>query len=330
MKEDYVGLIGFGSIGRIPNPADVDSSKIYHIRNMFNRTQSMFEYKGLPDTITSRNLELLLQRDGYCAIANVKSNNPIYSSGLYALWGTLGGEPDPYRMPSKFVFANAGLSTSGELAIDKDCVVIPNDSLYLGLQPIAEYNAYHLSHAYITLRIALINTRLSKILSAADDDVYEACKEYIKKIENGSLAVIKDTTFQEIGGFNVSMDNSASNSDLTKIIEVIQFIKGSWFNDIGLQSNYNMKRETLTSSEVALNNDILSPLIDNMLFNRRQAIEKINKMFGVNWSVELNSSWKNNFLEEKIELKNLNKLSNQVDNSSDNKDEKEIDNNDTE
>ena len=53
-----------------------------------------------------------------------------------------------------------------------------------------------------------------------------------------------------------------------------------------------MKRERLTSSETDLNEDSLKPLIDVMLFERKQAMEKVNKMYGTNIKVDLDSSWK--------------------------------------
>ena len=53
-----------------------------------------------------------------------------------------------------------------------------------------------------------------------------------------------------------------------------------------------MKRERLTETEVLLNNDELLPFVENMLTERRIAIEHVNEMFGTEISVELKSSWK--------------------------------------
>src|SRR5699024_4715632 len=63
------------------------------------------------------------------------------------------------------------------------------------------------------------------------------------------------------------------------------------YNEIGLNANYNMKRERLNTSEVEMNSEALYPLVDNMLYNRRLAVEEINEKFGTNISVEFNSSW---------------------------------------
>lgn len=293
-----------GRIIKSLNLESIEGQTLLHTFTMFNRTQSMFKYDGLPNTITVRNLELLIQRNGYCGVTRVESKNKDFESGLYALYGTLGGAPSPYYMPTRFVYANAGLNTSGSLIIDKECVVIPNDSLYMGLLPIDLFFSKNLAHAYMTLKIALINGRMTKTFTAANDNVYKACVQYIEDIEQGKLGVIKDMPFgEELGGVQNKSEKDNSDINLTKIIEAIQFIKGSWFNELGLQSNFNMKRETLTESEVGLDQDIMLPLIDNMLDTRRIALDKINKMYDTNITVDLSSSWYNNKKMIDLEVK---------------------------
>lgn len=71
-------------------------------------------------------------------------------------------------------------------------------------------------------------------------------------------------------------------------------MKASWFNDTGLNANYNMKRESINSNESQLNDDMLMPTVDDMLDCRQEGLEKVNAMFGTNITVELNSSWKIN------------------------------------
>ncbi len=71
-----------------------------------------------------------------------------------------------------------------------------------------------------------------------------------------------------------------------------QYIKASAFNELGLDANFNMKRERLTVNEVELNTSILIPLADDMLEQRKIAVEKINEMFGTDITVDLSSVWK--------------------------------------
>ena len=66
-----------------------------------------------------------------------------------------------------------------------------------------------------------------------------------------------------------------------------------------------MKREALNSAESALNDDILYPLIDEMLEQRQKGIEKINELYGTNISVELSSVWKQ-LREQETQAVNVN------------------------
>ena len=68
-----------------------------------------------------------------------------------------------------------------------------------------------------------------------------------------------------------------------------------------------MKREALNSSESSINNDILFPLVDNMLEQRKQGCDRINKLYGTNISVKLNSSWSDNHKEEQAVIDSLEK-----------------------
>lgn len=86
------------------------------------------------------------------------------------------------------------------------------------------------------------------------------------------------------------------------LIEQEQYLKASWYNELGLNANYNMKREALNSAESTINNDILFPLVDEMLKQRQMACEQINALFGTDISVELNSSWEDNKKEEQAEI----------------------------
>lgn len=83
----------------------------------------------------------------------------------------------------------------------------------------------------------------------------------------------------------------SAGTDLTDLIELEQYLKASMYNEIGLNSNFNMKRERLTTAEVSMNTDNLYPLVDDMLALRREMVDNMNKMYGLSVEVEFNSSW---------------------------------------
>lgn len=263
-----------------------------HIAYMLNRTQSMFRWDGLPDSIPERVLELFLQTNGNVCFYE-------YDGKLYVFTGGMGGEPDVYYMPTIYTIANPALRLSKSLLIGVDCVVMPNDSLYLGLLPLFSRYATGMTENELSMKIAIVNSRIIDLISASDDRTRASAEKFLADIEEGKQGIIAENAF--LDGVRAQPYATTANSNaLTNLIETEQYLKASWFNELGLNANYNMKRESLNTSESQMNNDALLPLVDDMLKCRRLAASKVNEMFGTEISVSLASSWEDN--EQEIEL----------------------------
>ena len=260
----------------------LDKLTEYYIKDTLIRTQKMFNYNNLPKTIPKEQLELLLQRNGYAVITKVNGE-------LYAFYGGLGGEPNEYYLPSIATVANPALKFSKSMVIDKECVLIKNDVMFMGLMPLIQSTSYLLAQADISFKYALINGRMKAIVTAPNDEVKASLDEMFRQIEKGSSlkVVVDDDLMNEL-----KVSPYGSNDNGIDIIELKQYIIGSFYQKLGIQSNFNMKREALNSAESALNDDILYPLIDEMLEQRQKGVEKINELYGTNISVELSSIWK--------------------------------------
>ena len=260
----------------------LDKLTEYYIKDTLIRTQKMFKYRNLPKTIPKEQLELLLQRNGYAVITKVNGE-------LYAFYGGLGGEPNEYYLPTVATVANPALKFSKSMVIDKECIVIKNDVMFMGLMPLIQSTSYLLAQADISFKYALINGRMKAIVTAPNDEVKASLDEMFKQIEKGSSlkVVVDDDLMNEL-----KVSPYGSNDNGIDIIELKQYIIGSFYQKLGIQSNFNMKREALNSAESALNDDILYPLIDEMLEQRQEGIKKINELYGTNISVELSSVWK--------------------------------------
>ena len=259
------------------------------IKQMFNRTQSMFKYDGLPETIPQIYLERYLQVYGHCIIT--KANND-----LYAFWGGFAGTPDAYYNPTQYVVSNVALNLYKTFDIDKDCVLCRSDSNIQGLASIFKKYGCMLVENTLTIYSLLKTARASLLLSATDDKTKRECDIFIDKLESGEFYCIGENPFFE--GIKVHSTMQGSAGLINQFIELEQYIKASCLNEIGLNANYNMKRESLNSAESALNDDFLIPLIDNMLACRKDFVDKVNNMYGTDITVELNSAWLTNKLED--------------------------------
>lgn len=273
---------------------------VEYVRYMLDRTNAMFEYDGLPETIPARKLEEFIQTRGYVSIINYEGDNA--PNGLYAVTGGLGGKRDAYYEPMDFVFANPYLGIDGTYRIyphDPDplqsrCVIIRNDSMYMGLMPMFTRYASLLTENAVTLRISDINLRALLTMAAPDDKTKASAELYLKRLEDGENAVIGETAFFD--GVNYH-DAGHPNNHMKDLIEYEQYLKASWYNELGLDSNYNMKRERISEGEVNQNSDALIPLVQNMLNSRIECVNNMNALFGTNVSVKLASIWETEFEE---------------------------------
>lgn len=280
-KKDYEGI--YPNFYKLYDFKNKEKTVNHIMKYMLIRTMQMFEYDGLPDTLHARTIELNAQTTGGVGIIE-------HNGKLYAVNGGLGGEPDPDYLPTLFTVANPALKLSKTYEIDKNCVIIPNDTLYMGLLPLFNKYATLMSENELTMRVGLINSRILSILSAQDERTQRSAEAYLSNIEDGDLGVISENAF--LDGIRTNEFSKSSNSGvLTNLIEMEQYLKASLFNELGIQSNYNMKRESINSDESQLDSGALLPLADDMLDNRKKAIKKINKMFGTSITVRFSSAW---------------------------------------
>ena len=251
-------------------------------RYLFAKTLSMFEYIGLPETIPYRELEKLLQNNGYAFITEVEGE-------LYAFGGGLGGEQDVYGNPSKITINNVALKFNKTLDIKKDGVLIHNDDSLIGLLPL--FNKYNslLTENDINMVLNGYSNRLQIMLSASDDKTKASADKYIENLINGEISVISSSPMFD--GVKTHTTGNSQGSSITSLIEYQQYIKAGLFNEIGLDANFNMKRERLTSGEVDQGDDILYPFIDNMMKCRLTALEQINEKYGLEISIDYGSVW---------------------------------------
>lgn len=264
-----------------------------HVRYMLARTQSMFKYEGLPDTIPARIFELYLQVNGFVGVFKHEGN-------LYACFGGLGGEPDYNYMPTVFTVSNPALKYSANLKINEECIIVKSDSMYTGLLPLYRKYGSALIENELSMHINSINTRMQSLISASDDRTRVSAEKYLERVVNGEYGVIADKEFFE----NLKVQpftNTGANNQIKNLIEYEQYLKASEFNELGLDANYNMKRETLTDSENEMNRDSLLPLIDDMYACREEGVKAINEMFGTDIKVSFNSAWEDNAQELKLE-----------------------------
>lgn len=285
---------------------------------LLNKTAVMFEYDNLPPTIPAIALERLLQWAGSCVIWRVPAvHKPVgygpsfnYSGlvdqtsdaepeQLYAFKYTLADAPDPYDEPFRVVVTSPGFrpTISETLEINKDVAIIRNDTNYRGLYVLHKKYAELLAEAEISLRSTLLVLRDQLLFVAKTEKQRKAVEAYMNAREIGKPSFI---VANDLGTpLETLIQNSRSNS-VELAVNGLQAIKAAWYNEIGLNPSFSMKREYTSAQEIDTQTDLLMPIIDDMYESRRIGIENVNALFGTNISVHKSSAWK--MKEKSIEL----------------------------
>ena len=263
------------------------------------RLQSMFKYDGLPDTVPAKWLEHYLLANGSCVFI-------LDGDDLIATIGGMGGIPDRYYIPTQYIVANPYVKeeTRRTYTIGEDCVLARNDTYSQGVIPLLSRYISQLVENEVTMNTADILARAMLTISATDTQTKESVEKWLSDLRKGRLSAIGELPSMvgnQDRSLNVTPFQSVA-STLTDLIEYHQYLKAGLFNELGLNSNYNMKRESINSNESQLNDDMLHPFIDDMLKMRKEFCEQVNDMFGTNISVEFDSAWLDNELEAEATL----------------------------
>lgn len=280
---------------------------------LMNKTAQMFEYEGLPDTLPHIALERLLQTYGSVCIWKVPERykpigfGPSFATGvptqvgvnLYAFTYSFADAPDPYDEPYQVVITSPGFrpTISETLEINKDVVVIRNDTYYEGLYQLHRKYAKLLTEAEISLQSTLVLLRDQMTFIVKNERQRTAVSQYINSREVGDYASI---LAPEMGSPLEVITNDGRSNAVELAVNGIQSIKSAWFNEIGLNPSFSLKREYTSAQEIDSNTDLLLPIIDDMFNQRKIGIDSVNALFGTNITVKKSSAWK--VKEDEIEI----------------------------
>lgn len=272
---------------------DKDQRVLYYTKFLLNKCSPMLDFDGLPESIPARDFRRLLQCSGIAL-----GLNPEKTGGIpYMFYGGLGGEPDVYYQPSIATIASPALNLSGTYEIHKDVVVIRHDAWEQGLLPLIRPYATMAAETELSLYVALINARIPSVIAANDDRTFKSAEEFLRGLEKGNIGLIFETKLLDALRV-LPYANTAASQTFTDLIEVSQYLKASLMNDLGINANYNMKRESLSQVESQMGDDNLLPYIDGVIESIQTGLDEYNELFGYNITVKKGSAWQWREIEE--------------------------------
>lgn len=239
---------------------------------------NVFEWENLPPTVDERFLELTLYEMGYC----LYFDDPII--GNLALTCTIGGRLDVYRIPIlRRAYAVNGYN---KMCSAKDSVLIFNNYL----------------HTPTLLTIELFARRLYEIERAIDVNVKgQKTPKAILSSEQQRLTM-KNLFMQYDGNEPFIFGDKNLDIEGIKSLDIgspfvadkLQILKHQIWNEaltfLGIENSNQDKKERLVSDEVGSNYGNVEAQRNVMLNARRQAVKKINAMFGTDINVMFRSN----------------------------------------
>jgi hypothetical protein len=245
----------------------------YYYNRLKEIAISCIEWKNLPDTVDARFLELTLFEDG----AGVYFNDDVL--GNLFLQATLDGRLNVYREPIK-TKAHAVNGYSKYLN-ETNSVIIHNNMLHTNSVKACKMFAMRLANIDRTIDVN-INAQKTPVLIKSGENERLSMVNLYQQYDGGMPFIF--------GSDQLNTDNiTALRTDAPFVAPQLYELKTNIWNEaltyLGI-SNVNItKRERLVSDEVnrSQGGSIASKF--SRLHERQVAVEKINKMFGTNISV---------------------------------------------
>lgn len=243
---------------------------------LFERIMRLFVWEGTDkENILPKEIEQRLLLAGHCGIAK-------YKGELTAFFGSFFGVTK-YIDEWKNYTVRCPIY-SGKKTIDKDVIVINNNSLRNPAFMLVHHYAIMLAHTEVTLINCLVNARDSGgVPVVSTEKQKKSITEYQGKIFNGQYGVVTD-----IGNLGIEYMGAdrRTTQNIMDIMEVREKLIKSFYSDIGVRSAFE-KRNNTVQAEVEADTSLLLLNLSDMLKAREIGAEKVNNMFGTNWTVHI-------------------------------------------
>lgn len=252
----------------------------YWREQLFERVMRLFIWDtgDMSDSklyVPPKEIEQRLILTGHCGITRLNGE-------LTAMYGSFHGVTKYLDEKTNYI-VRCPIYTADK-TIGKNVIVIDNNSLRNPTYPLVHRYAMLLAHAEVTLIDALVNARDSGGIPVATTEKQKtSITEYQSKVFNGQYGVVTD-----IGnlGLNYVGADRGTHQDLMTIYEIREKLIKSFYSDIGVRSAFE-KRNNTVMAEVEADTSLLLLNLSDMIKKREEACEKINDLFGVNWSVKI-------------------------------------------
>ena len=257
-------------------------SAIYYLNRLTELAMSMFEWKGLPEPIDWRFLEYILYYNGQILFCKDED------LGDYVVTKTaLSGKMDFYRVPeTRRAYADNGYQAN----YNKDnSVVIFNNVLRLPSYTAMMFYARKLWEIDRTIDIN-VKAQKTPVLILADENERLTMKNVYMQYDGNQPFIF--------GSKNMGLQDNIQvlKTDAPYLADKLMQLKNDIWNEavtyLGISNANTQKKERMISSEIEATQGSVIASRQSRLEARREGCEQINRMFGLNVTVDYREDYK--------------------------------------
>lgn len=261
---------------------------------LFSRCSLLFKEKT--DPVPPHEIEVRLMIQGHCGIAVCPSDNE-----LTAFFGTPDGI-SKYRDRLPYYCVRSPIY-SRNLKVGTECEVIYNNRLMNPLYDLVHHYAQLLAHTEVTYIHTAINARVPNGAPVAKSEIQKnGFHNFFVKLFEGKFGFVADPG-------DMGIEYAGTHTNVTQRVEELwsarQRILSDFLADIGIKTGLD-KRSNTVSDEANADTPSLLVNLKDMLHEREEGFERVNKHWGAKWTVELNEDldYINMFTDPRIEERN--------------------------
>lgn len=248
----------------------------FWVETLFERCMRLFVWKNTGD-VPPHEIEAMLLLGGDCGVTKK------YKRKISVFGGQYSGTPTQYYD----IFEDYSIHSplfAGTFKVGKEIEVIWNNSCRNSIFPLVHRYAVMLAHLEVSFINTLINGRDSGgIPIASTETAKKSIEAYRNSLCNGKVMPIQDPAFSGVEFIGVDK-NTVLN--VKELMEARQNLLNAFYNDIGVKTAHE-KKGNMIVEEVNANDTMLLLNLQDMLNSRKEGAERVNKLFGTNWEVDV-------------------------------------------
>ena len=257
----------------------------YYSTELSELVYSTVVFDNLPETISETFLK-------YCLFSLGKSVFFKNDDKLLALNASPSNVPDVYYVPTDVIVSNRVIG-SRTLTRDKNCVVVyctsmdryARNGFFGGLYGLISKTSTLLADNDLSINIAQKNTRLVNIMGTDDSTGKSTIDEIMRRMYAGEPYMCVQTRYTSTLQV-VPVQPQSNNQHILQLIELHQYILAHFYEQIGLTTHDQIKKERLINAEVNDNTDMAAYNIHRIIKSIRDGIVAVNNMFGTDITVK--------------------------------------------